>query len=47
MYFDYTIKLDFYNIKINNNIKKINKSYLNIFKIIIIGYLIKNKLEKI
>ena len=42
----YTIKLSFYAKNINISIKKIDRFYLNIFKIIIENCLVKNKLKK-
>ena len=47
IYFDYTIKLSLYNRKININILKINKFYLDTFRIVITDFLIKNLQEKI
>lgn len=47
IYSDYTIKLSFYTKKIKIDMQKIDKSYSNIFKIVITNCLIKNKLESI
>ena len=43
-YSAYIIKFCFYNRKINFGVYKINISYLDTFKIIIVNYLFKNRL---
>lgn len=43
----YTTKLGLYIGKIEVGIQKINRSYLNTFRIVIVGYSVKNKLEMI
>ena len=45
MYYIYTINIDFCTKKININIQKINRFYLNIFKIIIINCLVKKQVR--
>ena len=47
MYLAYAMKLGFYTKKIDVNIQKIDRSYLNIFGIVIVDYQVKNKLEKV
>ena len=47
IYFVYITKLGFCARKVNISAQKINKSYLNIFRMVIVDYLIKHKLKKI
>lgn len=47
IYFTYIINLDIYTEKINFNIQKIEKLFLNTIKIVILDCLIKNKFKKI
>ena len=43
----YNIKLGFYTKKIDIGIQKIDKLYLNVFEMIIVEYLVENKLERV
>ena len=47
IYFANTIKLGFYARKINIDIEKIDKSYLDIFEIVIIDCFVKNKQKRL
>ena len=47
MHTAYTLKLGFRTKKINNNKQKIDEFYLNTFEILIVNYLIKNKLKRV
>lgn len=47
IYLNYTRKISFCTRKTNINMQKIDIAYLNIFKIIVLNYLIKNKLERV
>ena len=47
IHFAYSMKLGLYTRKINVDIQKINNFYLDIFRIVIVDYLVKKKLEKV
>ena len=47
MYPTYTTKLGFYARKIDVNIQKIDKFYLDTFEIVIADYSVKDKLQKV